>query len=74
MNSLRAMKRSLSILGFGVYNSASVGFGVSCLGKLRPNRMPEHPMRGMTVELKVPSELRASLKRESFMGHVAGSP
>jgi hypothetical protein len=64
------MKRSLNILGFGFHSSSSVGFGVNVLGKLRPNRMPLHPIRGISVELNLPSEFRAYSNRLSVMGSV----
>jgi len=62
------MKRSLSILGFGFQSSSSVGLGVKTLGKLRPSRMPVHPISGISVELNLPSEFRAHSNLLSVMG------
>ena len=68
------MKSSESILGFGFQRNSSVGLGQSDRGKLRPKRAPLQPIRGISVELNFPSELRATSKRLSSIGSVVELP
>jgi hypothetical protein len=50
-NCRRARSRSLTILGFGVINSASDGLLVNSRGTFRPNRRREQPINGCDKSL-----------------------
>ena len=72
--SFRAKNLSLIIRGFGVHSASSVGFTVKCLGKLRPKRIPLHPIKGISSELYLPSEFRAWRNLSSGSGSSSAFP